>query len=104
MVTPSIDSWHHDSTAPHTARVSQDCLNTVATLTWPARSLNLSPIEHIWNHLVRHVGHPTSLNDVEARLQQIWNEMSQGIIQNLHASMPDRIAECIHARGVSTGY
>ncbi|GFW04521.1 transposable element Tcb2 transposase [Trichonephila clavipes] len=28
------------------ARVSQDCLHTVITLPWPARSL----IEHIWDH------------------------------------------------------
>ncbi|GFW37513.1 transposable element Tcb2 transposase [Trichonephila clavipes] len=31
---------------PHTARVSQDCLHTVTTHPWPARSPDLSPIEH----------------------------------------------------------
>ncbi|PRD28355.1 UNVERIFIED_CONTAM: hypothetical protein NCL1_32620 [Trichonephila clavipes] len=46
----------------------------------------------------------TSLNELEARLQQIMNEMSQDIIQNLNASMPERITSCIHARGGSTGY
>ncbi|GFW21583.1 uncharacterized protein TNCV_4280981 [Trichonephila clavipes] len=60
---------------------------------------DLSPIEHIWDNLGQRVGHPTSLNELEARLQQIWNEMSQDIIQDLYASMPDRIASCIHARG-----
>ncbi|GFX87385.1 uncharacterized protein TNCV_3369541 [Trichonephila clavipes] len=49
------------------------------------------------------VGHVTSLNPFEARLQQIWNEMSQDIIQNLYASMPYRIAWYIRARGGSTG-
>ncbi|GFU78467.1 transposable element Tcb1 transposase [Trichonephila clavipes] len=62
-------------------RVSQDCLLTVTTLPWPLRS-PLSPIEHIWDHLGGRVGHPTTLNELEARLQQIWNEMSQDIIQN----------------------
>ncbi|GFX78554.1 transposable element Tcb1 transposase [Trichonephila clavipes] len=80
----------------YTARMSQDCLRTVATLPWPARTPNLSSIEHIWDHLGRRVGHPTSLNEQEARLQQIWNEMSQDTIQNLYA---DRIASCIHATG-----
>ncbi|GFY09375.1 transposable element Tcb2 transposase [Trichonephila clavipes] len=47
---------------------------------------------------------PTSLNKLEARLQQIWNEMSQDIIQNLYSSMPDCIALCICARGDSTEY
>ncbi|GFX88447.1 transposable element Tcb1 transposase [Trichonephila clavipes] len=85
-------------------RVSQDCLRTVTTLPWPARSPDLSPIEHIWNHLRHRVRHPTSLNELEAMLQQIWNEMSQDIIQNLYASMPDRIASCIRAKGGSTSY
>ncbi|GFW49391.1 transposable element Tcb1 transposase [Trichonephila clavipes] len=84
------------------ARVSQDCLRTVTTLPWPARSSDLSPIEHIWDHLGWRVGPPTSLNELEARLLQIWNEMSQDIIQNLYASIPDRISLCIRARGGST--
>ncbi|GFX74156.1 uncharacterized protein TNCV_2911891 [Trichonephila clavipes] len=64
---------------------SQDCLSTDTTLPWPAQSPDLSPIEHICDHLGRQVGHSTSLNELEARLQQIWNEMSQDIIQNLYA-------------------
>ncbi|GFV53733.1 transposable element Tcb1 transposase [Trichonephila clavipes] len=79
----------------HTARVSQDCLRTVTTLSWPARSPDLSPIEPIWDHLGRRVGHPTSLSELEARLQQIWNKMSQDLIQNLYPSMTDRIASAI---------
>ncbi|GFV05247.1 transposable element Tcb1 transposase [Trichonephila clavipes] len=65
---------------------------------------DLSLIEQIWDHLGRLVGHPTSLNELEARLQQISNEMFQDIIQNLYASMNDRIASCIDVRGDSTGY
>ncbi|GFT75470.1 hypothetical protein TNCV_4832851 [Trichonephila clavipes] len=51
-------------------RVSQDCLHTVTTLSWPARSLDLSPIEHIWDLLGWRNGHPTSLNELEAKLQE----------------------------------
>ncbi|GFV99739.1 transposable element Tcb2 transposase [Trichonephila clavipes] len=36
---------------PHMARGSQDCLRTVTALTWPARSPDLSPIKHFWDHL-----------------------------------------------------
>ncbi|GFU71183.1 transposable element Tcb1 transposase [Trichonephila clavipes] len=95
--------FQQDNARPHTARVSQDSLRTVTTLPWPALSLGLSPIEHIWDHLGRGVGHPTSLNELETRLLQIWNEMSQDIIQNLYASMSDDIASCIRARGASAG-
>ncbi|GFV05113.1 transposable element Tcb1 transposase [Trichonephila clavipes] len=100
-VTPSIDPWHHmtarrhvhdilqlhvlplmqplpaaifrQNALPHTARMSQDCLRTVTTLPWFARSLDLSPIEHIRDNLGWRVGHPTSFNELEARLQQIWS-------------------------------
>ncbi|GFY39281.1 transposable element Tcb1 transposase [Trichonephila inaurata madagascariensis] len=93
--------FQYDNARPHTARVSQDCLHTVTILPRPARSPDLSPIKHIWDHLGRRVGHPMSLNELEARLQQIWNKMSQNIIQNLYASMANRIASCIRARGGS---
>ncbi|GFT18949.1 transposable element Tcb2 transposase [Trichonephila clavipes] len=39
--------FQQDNALPHTARVSQDCLRTVTNLPWPARSPDLSPIEHI---------------------------------------------------------
>ncbi|GFS76308.1 transposable element Tcb1 transposase [Trichonephila clavipes] len=98
---PSTDQ---SSRRPPHPRVSQDCLRTVTTLPCPTRSPDLSSIDPILDHLGRRVGHPTNLNELEARLQQIWNEMSQDIIQNLYASMPDRIASCIRARGGSTRY
>ncbi|GFT30712.1 transposable element Tcb1 transposase [Trichonephila clavipes] len=95
--------FQQDNSRPHMVRVSQDCLHSVTTLPWPERSPDLSPIVHIWDHLGRRVGLLMSLNELEARLQQIWNVMSQNIIQNLYASIPNRIASCIRARGGSTG-
>ncbi|GFX22704.1 transposable element Tcb2 transposase [Trichonephila clavipes] len=96
--------FQQDHARTHTARVFQDFLRTTTTLPWPARPPYLSPIEHIWDDLGRRVGHPPSLNELEAWLQQIWNEMSQDIVQNLYASMPDRIASCIRAlEGVQQG-
>ncbi|GFV77947.1 transposable element Tcb1 transposase [Trichonephila clavipes] len=96
--------FQQDNALPHTERVSQNCLRTVSTLKGPARSPDLCPIEQICYHLGRRVGHPTSLNEQEARLHYIWNEMSQDIIQNFYRSMSDRIASCIRAREGSTGY
>ncbi|GFX58599.1 transposable element Tcb1 transposase [Trichonephila clavipes] len=96
--------FQQDNARPQMARLSQDFLHTITTLSSSARSLYLSPIENIWDHLSRRVGHPMNLNELEARLQQIWNEMSQDIIHNLYVSMPDRIALCNRARGGSTGY
>ncbi|GFU59372.1 transposable element Tcb1 transposase [Trichonephila clavipes] len=96
--------FQQDNARPHTTRVSQDCLRTITTLPWPAQSPYLCSIEHILDHFGWQVGHPTSLNELEAMLLQLWNEMFQDIIQNLYASMPDRLASYIRARGGSTGY
>ncbi|GFX99086.1 transposable element Tcb2 transposase [Trichonephila clavipes] len=63
--------FQQNNARPHTERVSQDCLCTVTTLPWPARSPDLSPIKPICDNLGRRVGHPTSFNELEARLQRI---------------------------------
>ncbi|GFT65739.1 transposable element Tcb1 transposase [Trichonephila clavipes] len=91
--------FKQDNARSHIARVSQGCLYTVTILPWPARSPDLSPIQHIWDHLGWRFGYLPSLNEIEVRLQQIWNEMSQDIIQNWYVSMQDRIASCIRVRG-----
>ncbi|GFW84456.1 DDE_3 domain-containing protein [Trichonephila clavipes] len=40
-----------DNARPHTARVAQDFLRHFQTLPWPARSLDLSPVDHVWDQL-----------------------------------------------------
>ncbi|GFU09024.1 transposable element Tcb1 transposase [Trichonephila clavipes] len=95
--------FHQDNARPHTARVSQDGLRTFTTLPWPARSLDLSPIKLIWDHLGWRVGHPTSLNELEARLQQIRNENVSRHHTEL-VCLNALIASCIRTRGGSTGY
>ncbi|GFV03803.1 transposable element Tcb2 transposase [Trichonephila clavipes] len=96
--------FQQDNARPHTAKVSQDCLHTVTILSVPDRSPYLTPIEHIWDDLGRRVGHLTNLCELEARLQQIWNELSQDLIHNVYVLLPDRIASCIRGSGGPTGY
>ncbi|GFW84871.1 transposable element Tcb2 transposase [Trichonephila clavipes] len=54
------------STRPFMGWRSQEYIHTVTTLPWPARFPDLFPVEHIWDHLGWRVGHPTSLNELEA--------------------------------------
>ncbi|GFT09980.1 uncharacterized protein TNCV_1114411 [Trichonephila clavipes] len=39
-------NFQQENARQHIARMSQDCLHTITTLPWPARSPYLSPIEH----------------------------------------------------------
>ncbi|GFV46323.1 transposable element Tcb1 transposase [Trichonephila clavipes] len=98
--------FQQNNVLPYTARVSQDYFHAVTILPWPTRSqicLQSSMSGIICDGVLGES--PTSLNELEAKLQQIWNKMSQDIIQNLYAALiPDRIASCIRARGGLTGY
>ncbi|GFX89650.1 transposable element Tc3 transposase [Trichonephila clavipes] len=84
--------------------MSRDCIRHIITLPWSARSPDLSPIEYIWDYLGWQVGQSTSLVELEARLQQMGNEISQDIIRNLYASEFARIASLIGATGGPTEY
>uniref|UniRef100_A0A3B3SSD8 Tc1-like transposase DDE domain-containing protein n=1 Tax=Paramormyrops kingsleyae TaxID=1676925 RepID=A0A3B3SSD8_9TELE len=50
---------------PHMARVSMDYLRHVEVLLWPARSPDLSPIDHVWDQLERQL----RLQDLKGQLQ-----------------------------------
>ncbi|GFY19613.1 HTH_Tnp_Tc3_2 domain-containing protein [Trichonephila clavipes] len=52
IVLPMLSSrpgaiYQQDNARPHTARLSQQCLQGYDVLPWPARSPDLSPIEHV---------------------------------------------------------
>ncbi|GFU28108.1 HTH_Tnp_Tc3_2 domain-containing protein [Trichonephila clavipes] len=53
IVLPMLSSrpgaiYQQDNARPHTARLSQQCLQGYDVLPWPNRSPDLSPIEHVW--------------------------------------------------------
>ncbi|GFX10031.1 transposable element Tc1 transposase [Trichonephila clavipes] len=91
--------FQQDNARPHTARVAQDFLRHFQALPWPARSPDLSPIEHVWDQLKRQMPSCHSVHDLELAVQDLWAYLPQDNIWCLINSMPDRVAACIAAGG-----
>ena len=80
----------------------------IRTLTWPARSPDLSPIENVWSLLKRSVRRTLRPGDdllrLEALLRQEWDRLNQDTINRLIESMPSRIRQVIELSGDGTKY
>ena len=103
--------FQDDNARPHRAASVTSALEreSTSTLDWPARSPDLSPIEHAWDELGRRTREryqmpPVSLKILKERLLEQWELIESEIIRNLCDSMPSRISECLQARGGHTRY
>jgi hypothetical protein len=102
--------FQHDNARCHVARVCQDFLNQnhICVLPWPALSLDLSPIEHLWDELGKCVCQrqnlPETLQELFDALVHEWNNIPQAFIQRLIGSMHRRCEAAVAARGGHTRY
>ncbi|GFU02406.1 uncharacterized protein TNCV_1238891 [Trichonephila clavipes] len=64
--------FQQDNARPHTASVVQDILRHFQTLTWPTRSPDLSPVDHVWDQLKRQMPSCHSVPDLELDVQDLW--------------------------------
>ena len=62
----NVGIFQIDNACPHTARHTQNILriHNVNVLQWPARSPDLSPIEHLWDHIGRQVRERHDVNNI----------------------------------------
>ncbi|GFW00549.1 transposable element Tcb2 transposase [Trichonephila clavipes] len=75
--------FQQDNARPHTARVAQDFLRHFQTLSWPVRSPDLSPVDHVWDQLKRQMPSCHSVHDLELAVQNLWAHLPQDIIRCL---------------------
>jgi hypothetical protein len=73
---------------------------------WPANSPDLNCIENLWSWLDRQLAKVqlTNLDLLKAEITKNLNNVPIDVIHNLVDSMPNRIQECIKAKGGSTRY
>ncbi|GFW68887.1 DDE_3 domain-containing protein [Trichonephila clavipes] len=70
--------FQQDNARPYTARVAQDFLHHFQTLPWPAHSLDLFPVEQVWDELKRQMPSCHSVHDLELAVQDLWGPSASG--------------------------
>ena len=102
--------FQDDNATPHRAATVRSVVRDswIPTLPWPARSPDLSPIEHAWDELGRRMHSnyphaPSTLDELSQRLREQWILIDDDF-KILCDSMPDRIRHCQMTNGGHTHY
>ena len=97
----------HDNSAVHTSRLVQtwfDANPDIQQIPWPAKSLDLNPIENVWAHM-KSSWISGQLRTKEAlrnhQVHQVWNQLAlrPNYTQNLINSMGRRLQLVINNDG-----
>ncbi|GFX22145.1 transposable element Tcb1 transposase [Trichonephila clavipes] len=102
--------FQKDNARPHMARiVLRFFVNLqIDLLPWPARSLDLSPIENMWSMVAQRLTQITppaaTPDQLWQRVETAWSAVPQEHIQSLFESMPMRVAVVICNNGGYSGY
>ena len=94
-----------DNARAHRARITDQYLEqaTIVRMEWPARSLDLNPIEHAWDMLQTAFSsrpvQPASVQELRQALLEEWDQIPQYKIRTLISSMRRCCQAVIEARG-----
>ena len=93
-----------DNARRHTARFTMNVFNThnIQLLDWPARSPDLSSIEHMWDILGRRVrerANVRNLRDLEQAFQAEWLNIPMRDVNKLVSSTRKRCITVMDANG-----
>ena len=95
--------FQHDNARPYTAAATQRALRGVQELPWPARSPDLSRVDHIWDMMKREpILSPepaTTIAKLRERVQDAWESASHDDIRHLYDRLHTRIFLRCRQRG-----
>jgi len=79
----------------------------IQRLEWPGSSLDLNPIENLWNFIKKKVSekHPSSLDALQPAIKEVWvRDITPDYCCKLINSLPRRLQEVIKNKGDNTKY
>lgn len=106
----SATTFQEDNDPKHTSKLAKAFLKEkgIRCLPWPSGSPDMNIIEHVWGYLEekvqQHKPHPSNLEQLWRILQEEWQKIPLGFIQNLYRSMGRRVTELHHRSGWNTKY
>jgi hypothetical protein len=99
-----------DNARPHRAPIVQHCLQQEAfqTISWPAMSPDMIPIEHVWDFIGRKINQHNpkcqNIDELRTAILQEWQQFPQERLRRLVRSMARRVTELHNKRGGYTRY
>jgi hypothetical protein len=99
--------FQHDHAAVHTARLISSWLKeeNINVLEWPSESSDLNSLENVWGWFFRQLyGNGQQYHNVGQltnAIQAAWNTITQGYLDSLFNSIPNRIFEIIRTINVN---
>jgi hypothetical protein len=105
---PGTWVFQQDNSPIHTSQIMRNHFDSqgITVLDWPSKSPDLNPIENLWSFLKLRVRKrvPINIEMLTSYILEEWTSISDEYVQNLCASMPSRLDQCIKARGGLTKY
>ena len=107
---PDNNDWifQQDNAPCHTAKSVTTWMEkmNIRTMSWPAQSPDLNPIENLWNNIKEKMREhkPANKKELFHFLKQEWAEVTMEKCQHLIESMPRRMAATIKNKGYATKY